>query len=96
MISSTENSLAKLRNVTTIILITLILYSAFFIVRTELSIFSYSAFMDWIIALSFAAVPCILIKGLGAPKAFFLYVITVLLEVAATVMIIVTWYPAIL
>jgi hypothetical protein len=96
MISSTENSLARLRNIIAAILLTVILYGASFIIRTELSILSYSAFLDWIIALSFAAFPCILIKGLGASKVFFLYVVTVLLEVAATVLIILTWYPAIL
>jgi hypothetical protein len=76
--------------------LTVLLYGVSFILRTEFSILSYSALIDWMIVFIFAAIPCLFIGGQGVLKLSFLYTVTVVLEVAATVVIIITLYPAIL
>ncbi len=79
-----------------VILFTVITYCASFVLRTEFSVYSNSGLADWIILLIFASFPWLIIRPNGALKFVFLYIVTVLLEMAATLMILLFWYPEVL
>lgn len=79
-----------------VIVLTVLAYSALFILRTEFDILTYSGLADWLFLLLIAIVPSILFRNRKPAGIIVIYLSTIVLEAAATVAIILIWYPGLL